>query len=147
MKKSLLSLAISFLLIGFSQVFAQAELGTWKITSIVVKNPEGEVETPDAKQFREAMEGTQGTITFAKGGKLMAAYQTKGGEPVKVDVKYKIKDNKIAVDKSSVKDMNEAMNLLFIDDTVLIVQGNKATLVMAIPDKDAGVTTNLEKVK
>ncbi len=140
MKKTLLSFALAFLLVGFSQVFAQAELGTWKIVSVDLTTPEKEEKkTPEGKEMEEALKAAKGTFTFGKGGAFNVNLQTKGGEPIKHTNKYKLKDGKLSFAK-------ESMDLIFFDGGILTVNGNTATLTQ--PDMDgASLTFNLEKIK
>ena len=140
MKKSLVLFALAFLFVGFSQAFAQAELGTWKITSIDLKTSEDEADnTAEAKEMEEAIKSTKGTFTFGKGGAFSMDVQSKGGEPVTHTNKYKHKDGKLSFAK-------ESMDLVFFDGAILKIAGNKATLTQ--PDMDgASITFNLEKTK
>lgn len=141
MKKSLVLFALAFLFVGFSQVFAQKELGTWKVVSVDLKTPPDDAKTPEAVQFEEALKSTKGTITFAKGGSFKAELQTKGGAPVKISEKYKIKDGKLTFD---MKEPN--MDLMFFEGAIFKVEGNKASI--AQPDMDgASLSFNLEKTK
>lgn len=141
MKKSLVLFALAFLFVGFSQAFAQKEFGTWKIVSVDLKTPTDEEETPEGKKFEDALRAAQGTFTFAKGGSFKGDLQLKGGEPVKISEKYKIKEGKLTFD---MKEPN--MNLMFFDGAIFKVEGNKASISQ--PDLNgASLTFNLEKTK